>query len=315
MQNWKSYLKRDATGWLLEASNPSVRYFTLRRLLDKPKEDADVVAAQEAIAQSAPVQKILKRQRPEGYWGSDVRPHHGTRGYLNMLHWLGYRGNGAVRRAMDYRMNGCLLPDGAYGFELKGRTVKLPCHGAILLRQMLWYGYGEDPRSQKLLNWIVNIQEQDGAWPCVSKVRPFSCSWATADVLRVYRDLPAAWMTPQVAASHRKAVQMFLDANITQYGKGKPSQRWFEFGFPLEWDSDILEVLALLAPDVLPDDERIQENVAFVLDKQDNQGRWPCEKHPKGGRWMKKFFEFEELGQPSKWVTLHAMMMLKNLFG
>jgi hypothetical protein len=119
MTNWKSFLKDDATDWLLEESNPSVQYFTLRWLLDRSESDPEVVAASQAIAQSAPIQKILKRQRPEGYWGSDSRPHHGTRGYLALLMWLGHKGNGAVRKAMDYRLDGCILEDGAYGYQFQ----------------------------------------------------------------------------------------------------------------------------------------------------------------------------------------------------
>jgi hypothetical protein len=101
---------------------------------------------------------------------------------------------------------------------------------------------------------------------------------------------------------------------LYQYGKAKPSQRWFEFGFPLQWDTDILEVLGLLAPYIAPDEERIQPGLSLILEKQDDTGRWPCEKHPKGGGWMKKYFDFDEIGQPSKWVTLHAMKMLKTLY-
>lgn len=59
MTNWKSLLNRDATDWLLEESNPSVRYFTLRWLLDKSESDKEVVKAKQAIAQSAPVQKLI----------------------------------------------------------------------------------------------------------------------------------------------------------------------------------------------------------------------------------------------------------------
>lgn len=314
MIHWKTFLKGDATDWLLELSNPSVRYFTLRWLFDKPEDNVDVVAAQEAIAQSSPIQKLLQRQRPEGYWGKDPRPLHGTSRHLNIIFWLGYRGNGDVQRAMEYKMAGGLLPSGAYGYEIKGRFVELPCHGGILLQQLLRFGYHDDPRTKKLLNWLVSLQESDGAWPCFTKVKPFSCSWATVDVLRAYRDLPTEWLTPEIVASRDKAVELFLNSNIYQYGKGKPSPRWLEFGYPLEWDSDVLEVLELLAPHVSPDEARIQECLAFVLDKQDEQGRWPCEKHPKGGMWMQRFFEFEELGQPSKWVTLHAMKMLKTLY-
>ena len=316
MTHWKSPLKNDPTDWLLEESNPSVRYFALRWLLDRPESDPEVVAAGQAIAQSAPIQKILKRQRPEGYWGSDPRPHHGTRGYLNLLMWLGYKGDGAVRKAMDYRLDGCIQEDGAYGFEIKGRTVFLPCHGADLLRLMLWYGYADDPRTRKLLDWLLSIQHQEGGWPCVSKVKTHSCFWATAGVLRAWRDLSSEWVTPQIEESRRRAVELFLDSGLYKHHRewGKPSPRWFQFGFPLQWDSDILEVLELVTPYVTPDDERIQEGLAMVLEKQDEKGRWPCEKHPKGGKWMQKFVDLEEIGRPSKWVTLHASKMLKNLY-
>jgi hypothetical protein len=50
------------------------------------------------------------------------------------------------------------------------------------------------------------------------------------------------------------------------------------------------------------------------MEKQDEKGRWPCEKHAKGGGWMKRFVEFEEIGKPSKWVTLHALKTLKTLY-
>jgi len=35
MTNWKSFLKKDIINWLLEKENPSVRYYTLTKLLEK----------------------------------------------------------------------------------------------------------------------------------------------------------------------------------------------------------------------------------------------------------------------------------------
>ena len=75
-----------------------------------------------------------------------------------------------------------------------------------------------------------------------------------------------------------------------------------------------LEVLGLIAPFILPNEERIQEGLDLVLNKQDKNGRWPCEKHPKGGQWMDKYIGLEEIGKPSKWVTLNALRMLKDLY-
>jgi hypothetical protein len=178
---------------------------------------------------------------------------------------------------------------------------------------MFWFGYKEDLRAEKLLNWLVQTQGEDGVWPCVSKVNPFSCLWATADVLRAYQDLPTKWLTPPIVKSRHMAIEIILNSNLYQYGKAKPSPRWLEFGFPLMWDSDILEVMSLVAPYVSADEKRIQSGLELILNKQDKNGRWPCEKHAKGGGWMKRYFDFYEIGEPSKWVTLHALKMLRTL--
>jgi hypothetical protein len=314
MENWKSLLNRDATDWLLEESNPHVRYFTLRWLLAESERSKQVVKTKQAIAQSAPVCKIIQRQRPLGGWGSDPRPHHSTRRPLMLLLWLGAPVNDAIKKALDFCIDGCLLEDGAYGLNIKGRTVLLPCHGAALLQQMLRYGYEDDPRCRKLLDWLVSAQQEDGVWPCVSKTKPFPCMWATADVLRAFRDLPPDWATPQVVESRDLAVELFLNSNLCRYGKNKPDPDWFLFGFPLQYTSDILEVLELIAPYVSPDDGRIQEALGLVLKKQDKHGCWPCEKHPRGGKCIEQYVPFEKIGEPSKWVTLHAMRMLKTLY-
>ena len=39
MNNLKSILKDDPTGWLLEENNPSVKYYTLQDILEKPEDD------------------------------------------------------------------------------------------------------------------------------------------------------------------------------------------------------------------------------------------------------------------------------------
>jgi len=55
--------------WLLEPNNPSVRYYTLRYLLDRSPDETDVVAAQQAIMTEGPVPQILALQNPGGWWG------------------------------------------------------------------------------------------------------------------------------------------------------------------------------------------------------------------------------------------------------
>ena len=48
--------------------------------------------------------------------------------------------------------------------------------------------------------------------------------------------------------------------------------------------------------------------IEFMLSKQDEEGRWLLEYSP-----AKTWVRFEQRGQPSKWVTLNALRVLKSL--
>ncbi len=65
---WRAKLNADPLPWLLEPDNPSVRYFALRDLLDRPEHDADLRAARAAIMDSEPVRAILAARHADGYW-------------------------------------------------------------------------------------------------------------------------------------------------------------------------------------------------------------------------------------------------------
>ena len=54
--------------WLLEESNPSVRYFALCKLLGKGPRDAEVRKSAAAIMDSPPVAAILAAQEAGGNW-------------------------------------------------------------------------------------------------------------------------------------------------------------------------------------------------------------------------------------------------------
>jgi hypothetical protein len=82
MSEWKTLLNGDLTDWLPEDLNPSVRYFTLRWILELQEGDPNVSTVVQSVTQSAPIQQLLSRQRPEGYWEYDDRPHHGTKRFL-----------------------------------------------------------------------------------------------------------------------------------------------------------------------------------------------------------------------------------------
>lgn len=68
MSGWLRYLKADPTDWLLEESNPSVRYFTLIDLLGESPKAPAVRRARQRIMQDGVVPRILAKQHAGGHW-------------------------------------------------------------------------------------------------------------------------------------------------------------------------------------------------------------------------------------------------------
>jgi hypothetical protein len=80
-QNWKAILRTDPTDWLLEKDNLSIRYWTLKDLLDKREREPEVAEARGKISESEEVRMVFSKidinggpfwSRSNGdiYWGA-----------------------------------------------------------------------------------------------------------------------------------------------------------------------------------------------------------------------------------------------------
>lgn len=58
----------DVVAWLLDCDDPSVRYFTLTRLLGEPMDGAAATEARRRIMAEGAVPLILAAQREDGHW-------------------------------------------------------------------------------------------------------------------------------------------------------------------------------------------------------------------------------------------------------
>ncbi len=334
MDDWIQYLKANPTQWLLEEDNPSVRYFTLLDILDKPQNDRQVIHAREEIMKIGVVPKILAKQEPGGYWGVAenfyVRgKYKGTSWQLIVLAEMGADVNDErIKRACEFILEKSQDPEsGAFSYVSlqKGGHGDperiLPCFTANMVWSLIRLGYLTDERVQKALQWIIQYQRFDDEpgkapdeWPYNRWKQCWmerTCHSIIVKSLKAFAEIPEDKRTPEIYDYIIRGAEHMLNHHIHKrnHPPVKSSFKWLEFGFPLMWNIDALEVLEILTK-LGYKDERMHESLEVMISKQDRDGRWILE-NTFNGRFQTNI---ERKGKPSKWITLNALRVLKRYY-
>jgi hypothetical protein len=329
MEKWKSYLKRDPTDWLLEEENPSVRYWTLRDIVGKTEDDAEVKKARAKIMESHIVKTILTKQNPQGFWVSPenlyLPKYKATYHQLLILAELGASPCEKVRKAIEFMFNHCQYDSGHFSFSVikteRGRKSKLvdgACLTGNILRALIHFGYLKDERTQKTINFLK--ENHDGGWPCRAypidrrKVFPEKCYMGGVKPLLAFSLIPEKERSRDIKEIIKKEIEIYLENEVYMYlkdekGKRKEKFGWTRFGFPLFYQSDALEVSDMLTR-VGVKDARMKKALDLVTSKQDDEGRWRLKNSFNGKMWV----DIEKKGTPSKWITLKATRVLKRYY-
>jgi len=326
MEGWKARLHADPLLWLREEENPSVRYFALRDLEGLPEDDEELSRAKAAIMTSGPVPRILSKQAPGGHWGNPAdfyvrSKYKGTVWNLILLAELGAEGEDErIRRAGEFVLRWSQHRESG-GFSHNGTGEKGGTRGGViscLTGNMTFslhrLGFAEDERVQKAYDWIVRYQRYEAAstvpeeWPYLTSRcwSSHTCRSGAVKALKAMAEVPSSERTPAMRKSIAQGAEFILQ-QLSPQGLHLRNE-WLNFGFPLMWNTDVLEMLSLLA-NLGQRDERMRPMLDLVVSKQNQRGRWLQENRFEG-RFAARF---ESNGKESKWVTLNALRLLKAL--
>ena len=336
--------------WLLEPENPSVRYLALRHLLDRLETDADVRAARAAIAQSHVVKRIFAKQAANGFWrdkASPYLPKYKSTYWTLML--LGYlrvsREDKGAAKAVEHVFRfqqpcGGFAECGEQGARreheevAKRREVKdkappevsafiadhihqmtLSCLTGNVVAALLRLGYEGDPRIWKAIDWLVDVQNKDGGWLCPywkAHIRDIhSCFYGTICPLEAFAEIPEEKCSLQVKKAIARGAEFLLMHRLYKadhHDFQVINPKWLKLAFPWFVGYDILRGLWVLAK-LGTKDERVEDALTVLEKKQTPGGKWVLESTPYGRMQA----NLEKKGEPSKWITLHALWVLKAM--
>lgn len=332
MPDWKSRLKADTTNWLLEEENPSVRYFTLKDILDKPEHSPEVQQARRAIMQYGIVPDILRKQLEPAYLKSYPKfytaKYEGLVWQLIVLAEMGAEANPQIIEQCEYLLNNSQeTEDGGFAMNMAAKkgggriTEVIPCLTGNMVWSLIHFGYLDDPRLQRAIHWITRFTRFNDGVEDNPQIPPYgryeicwgkhTCFMGVVKALKGLSAIPREQRTSEISETINKAVEFLLIHHIYKRSHdlsktAKPG--WLKFSFPLMYQTDVLEILDILTKLGI-NNRRMDEAIDMVIAKQDDMGRWKTEHTANTDRLL---IPLEQKGEQSKWITLRAISVLKR---
>jgi len=267
--------------------------------------------ADERVRQAASY--AFSRQLPDGSWSCNGRPAQSipclTANVGRALARLGFANDERTVAALGYcaklfGATGCLdcgslssaTPGESHGWGARVSTLNGYCH-------ML---------APKLLLLLAQVPRE--LWPegadalrdeCVRVLRAKEVMRCLPEESRAFAEI--GW---RVAANERAAIrERFLAEHQPLHFKDKPG--WLRFGYPLSYNSDALESLFALASAAETLRPEYEPAVALVREQADARWQWKL-RNTFNGRTLA---DVGKRGQPSRWVTLRALQVLRAFGG
>ncbi len=332
MADWTSCLAYDPIKPLINPGSDAVSFFARRDLLGL---DSGPIESVWELPEAA---RIIKKQRPDGSWKYPGRAGGPGVKYGLIETWkqLRYlvdqygmdRSRPAVSKAAEYVFS-CQTAEG----DLRGILANqyAPYYPGALLSLLIKAGYGDDPRVEKGLRWLLDVRQDDGGWVIGSpgmvglglnpagisdltsnperetarafdRSKPFSAA-GTGMVLRAFAAHAAYRKSPEaLKAADLLKSKLFKKDNWASYGH---PDNWVRFQFPFWWTNLVSALDTLSAMGFAAEDPDSHRAIDWLAGHQEPDGLWKTS--------YSRLHRSPEKRQTRLWVSLAICRILKRL--
>jgi hypothetical protein len=308
--------------WLLD-SDPSIRWQVMRDLLDAP--EAEWAAERAKVETEGWGARLLAHEDEDGQWAGGAfipsgfdsatwqregQPWTATHPTLAVLRELGPDpASDRVGRIGPLIGANSRWDEGAQPYW-EGEVE--PCINGATVANGTYLGVDMSPVVARL----VGERLEDGGWNCEAMNGSVRSSFdTTINVLEGLLEYErATGGTPESRAARQAGEEYLLERRLfRKLSTGEPADpQYLQLLHPSRWHYDVLRALdyfrASAALTGAAPDPRLGEAIEHLRSRRLPDGKWPLDWSPTGRVW----FEVDDgPGQPSRWVTLRAMRVLK----
>lgn len=308
--------------WLLD-SDPSIRWQTMRDLLDLPETQWG--SERQKVESEGWGAGLLRRQDPDGQWAggafvpsdfdwsewdTEGQPWTATSFVLSQLREFGLDpACESAKRTVDLIARNSKWDHAGEPFW-EGEVEE--CINGRVLADGAYFGVDVKLIAERL----VADRQPDGGWNC-ERVGGSLCS-SFATTINVLEGLleyeKATGGTPESKQARASGEAYLLKRHLfRRLTTGDPAdERFLQFLHPNRWHYDVLRALDYFRTSSIHDgtaaDLRLRDAIEHVRSRQRPGGTWVLDWQTQGRVW----FEVDDSpGTPSKWLTLRALRVLK----
>jgi len=333
------YLKSDPINWLLEKSDPSVRYLTLRDIIN----NKDYEKEYNNLFNSIEIKSLLQTET-DGILGNKTKFDLYYKGSMWCFAEAVERGldrrSDLIDRTTEYITSISQMPSGGFTLNWKPET-EVSCRTGDMVKYLILAGYSGE-KIEKGISWIIRNQRHDGGWlhcplagMCdMAKLTLFnkagkglnrekdenvsSCIYGTIACSMALIEYKHRINSEKYSLPEKKAVDFFLNKKLFKTAKNKPikpKNKWNSdfrlLGYPIMSQYDILYGLIFIAKSGNINDSRTGEAFNIVISRQNDNGTWNLETAQTGMMYGNS--KKPPIGMNNKWVTLNILRLLKYI--
>ena len=307
--------------WLLD-SDPAIRWQVMQDVTGAP---ASAVRAERArVATEGMGAQLLSMQAADGRWGG-VAWNHGwdsTMHALTLLRELGLDPTSEQARLALRRVNASVTwedpPECAGNAFFAGETE--PCINGQVAASGARFG----ANVQGIMYRLLGEQLPDGGWNCdapASTRSSFNTTISVLEALLEYERATGTDRSADVTAARLRGEEYLLERRLFhRLSTGEPVERDRRSGvaltnmaFPTWWHYDILRALDHFRDAGAAPDQRAADAIDRIESRRRADGRWSLETRYDGAMLLD--VDAAAVGQPSRWITLRALRVLRWFAG
>ncbi len=289
--------------WLLDG-DVSIQYMTRRFLLGT--DPAMLEPLRERIATEGFGARFLSFRNEDGHWGRHYyQPKWTSTHYtLTDLRNLWIPPSEKSCRSIIQRMfDECQTLDGGLNLSKYEHPSDVCVDGMVL--DYASYFCPDEPRVLRLTDFLLSAQKADGGftWDNASDQGDPPTTVCVLEGMGQFLSAFPRHREQEIRAEVKKAVEFLLSHGLFL---GNPDERFRKLSYPPRYRYDLLRVLDCFLRLEIPFDSRMQPALDWLKDKRKKDGFWHLENQYKGN----VHFLMENLGEPSRFLTLKALLVL-----